>query len=218
MKQIKFFNAPQRSPEWFNHRKGRATSSKMSNIMFTDKPTAGFETYVFEKIAELISDWEPLFKGNSATDWGNFHEPFAFDAYGVKYNVEMNECGFVDYKSFAGGSPDGYHYNEFGDLCVIEIKCPETLPNHFKVLNMTTADELKKYNKIYYWQLYANMFFCDAEISYFVSYSGHEKTPDYLRTHRIEMHRDEKIDKLMVNCLDQFEHRRDEIIANLELL
>jgi putative phage-type endonuclease len=117
----------QGSPEWFAARAGKATASKIADVIAKTKsgPSASRETYMGVLIAERLSGTcEPGFT-NAAMQWGTEKEPDARSAYCSHELVEVAEVGFIDHPTIAwsGASPDGL----VGDVGLIEVKCPNTI-------------------------------------------------------------------------------------------
>ena len=186
----------QRTDEWFLQRKGKITSSEVAAIIGKGKSSSFTQTglsYLDEKVDEaLTSDDEFIFFNNNynfsnkAMDWGTMYEPFARDYYSEKYDIEVAECGFVEYSELSGGSPDGSTY----DNGVIEIKCPFNGANHIQFLKITTAEELKALNPKYYWQCVMNTLITGSDYCDFISYDKRKK--EHLRMAVIRVKRDEK--------------------------
>jgi len=117
----------QRSDEWFQHRIGRVTASRIADIMAMTKsgPGAARANYAAEIVAErLTGEQGGSGFSNAAMQWGTDQEPLARMAYEFSRDVEVVEVGFIDYPhiDMAGCSPDGL----VGDTGMVEIKCPNT--------------------------------------------------------------------------------------------
>lgn len=123
----------QRSPEWFEARKGRVTASLVGAIL-------GLSPYMTRQDAMRVMVREYLgadreFVGNIATEYGTNNEAGALIDYRIETTHEVQEIGFVPFQDWAGVSPDGLVGNEGG----VEIKCPfglrsEPAPVPFKSL------------------------------------------------------------------------------------
>lgn len=111
----------QRSPEWFEARKGRVTASLVGAIL-------GLSPYMTRADAMRVMVREYLgadreFTGNIATDHGTNNEAGAMIDYRIETTHEVQEIGFVPFEDWAGVSPDGL----IGDDGGVEIKCPFSL-------------------------------------------------------------------------------------------
>ena len=125
----------QGTAEWFAARAGRATASRIVDIMAKTKtgPSASRTSYAAQLVAErLTGTVEPSFS-NAAMAWGTATEPQARDAYCYRQDVDVAEVGFVihPFVGMAGASPDGL----VGDDGLVEIKCPNTSTHVDTLLN-----------------------------------------------------------------------------------
>lgn len=116
----------QRSPEWFRHRLGRVTASRISDVMAQTKtgPSAARKNYAADLIAERLTGESREGFTNAAMQWGAEIEPQARLAYEFMTDVSVSEVGFIDHPviAMAGCSPDGL----IGEFGMVEIKCPNT--------------------------------------------------------------------------------------------
>lgn len=116
----------QGSPEWFAARCGKATASKISDIIAKTKsgPSASRRNYEAQLVAERLTGAVAESFTSGAMQWGTDTEPQARSAYGFQYGVEVDQIAFVDHPKIAmsGASPDGL----VGDEGLLEIKCPQT--------------------------------------------------------------------------------------------
>lgn len=116
----------QRSEEWFAARLGRATASKIADVMAKTKsgPSASRENYAVQLITERLTGSAGEGFSNAAMQWGTDCEPRARAAYEFETGATVIEVGFIDHPTLAmsGASPDGM----VGDAGLIEIKCPNT--------------------------------------------------------------------------------------------
>ena len=124
----------QHSPEWFEARKGKATASRIGDIMpgARGKYLASRETYLMELAEEIITGNSAPFFESEAMRWGTEMEPAARGAYEAITGTWVDEVGFkYSEEFFMGASPDGL----VGKDGCIEIKCPQT--NTFLKLRTT---------------------------------------------------------------------------------
>jgi len=116
----------QRSDEWFAHRLGRVTASRVADVMAQTKsgPSAARKNYMADLIAERLTGERRGSFSNAAMQWGAETEPQARAAYQFMHDAEIVEVGFIDHPEIdmAGCSPDGL----VGEDGMIEIKCPNT--------------------------------------------------------------------------------------------
>ena len=153
----------QGSPEWFAIRLGKATASKITDILSTVKSgeSAGRKNYRMELVCERLTGLKAEGYTNSHMDRGTALEPIARALYEFKNDVVVDEIGFVIHPDMemSGASPDGL-INEDG---LIEIKCP-TANNH--VDTILSGKSPSKYYAQMQWQMACtNRLWCD-----FVSY------------------------------------------------
>lgn len=116
----------QGSDAWFNIRIGKVTASRVADVLAKTK--TGYSTTRDNYMAQLVCERLTGQKGesftNAAMQHGTETEPLARAAYEARYDVLVDEVGFVPHPSIimAGASPDGL----VGDDGLIEIKCPNT--------------------------------------------------------------------------------------------
>jgi len=106
----------QRSPEWFEQRKDRLTSSDIDTVLGQNKYAKPDEV-LFKKCGIA----KP-FMGNEATRHGQKYEDEAIEIYCKLYNKKTKSFGLLPHPTipWIGGSPDDITH----DGIVIEVKCP----------------------------------------------------------------------------------------------
>jgi len=174
----------QRSPEWFQIRMGKFTSSNIQ-ALFAKATKAeqkealeeglqfcfskGAKTLILQKAAEILFP-EPEIKGsNSAMEWGIDNEDLAKLAYQKRTGFQVFDIGFVEVGEGEGSSPDNF-VNKKG---LAEYKCPGQV-NHLKnILTIKTAEDLKKVNPKYWYQCQHQMFCAGKDWCDFVSFHPH---------------------------------------------
>ena len=140
----------QQSPEWFAQRCGKATASRISDIVAKTK--SGYSTsranYMAQLVVERMTNQVAESYTNAAMEWGTTNEPFARAAYEAKTGVLVDEVGAIDHPTIAmsAASPDGLIG---GDMC-LEIKCPGTAQHISTLLGEEIA---KKYYDQMQWQM-----------------------------------------------------------------
>lgn len=110
----------QRSPEWYQLRLGKPTSSDFGRIVTpTGRPSKQAEGYAMQLAAELFVGHQIGWDGNAWTERGKEFEVDAVNLYAFTNDVEVQRVGFVtDDAGEVGCSPDGF----IGDDGMIEIK------------------------------------------------------------------------------------------------
>ena len=171
----------QRSPEWFAHRCGRVTASRIADIMAQTKsgPGAARKNYLAQLVAERLTGEVGESYTNAAMQWGTDQEPQARALYEFQTDAEVSEVGFIDHPSLdmAGCSPDGL----VGSEGMVEIKCPNTA-THLDTL-LSGKVEGKYVKQMQFQMACAGREWCD-----FVSYDPRLPAEMQLFTKRV--HRD----------------------------
>ncbi len=143
-------NVDQGSPEWFAARLGKATASKIADIMAKTKtgPAASRANYAAQLVAERLTGTPAESFSNAAMQWGTDNEAGARDAYAIHRLCEVKEIGFAEHPTIAmsGASPDGL----VGDDGLVEIKCPNTATHIDTLLSKAVPS---KYVKQMMWQM-----------------------------------------------------------------
>lgn len=123
-------NHEQRSPEWFEQRKHKLTSSDVDSVLGTSKYSSK-KDILFKKCGI-----QTPFVGNKATKHGQKYEDEAIELYCKMYNKKNYSFGLIPHPtiSWLGGSPDDITE----DGIVIEVKCPLSrkivmgeIPSHY---------------------------------------------------------------------------------------
>ena len=199
----------QGSPEWFEVRLGKATASRVSDIVARTKSgwCAGRENYEAELIAERLTGETADGFRSPAMQRGNDLEGQARAAYEFMTDREVAEVGFVEHPNIpmSGASPDGLVNHEG----LVEIKCPNTA-THLKTLLGGSIP--KKYKDQMQWQIACSgRAWCD-----FVSFD-----PRLPAKHQLHVTRVERDAELIAELEDQVRIFLGEIdikIAKLEAL
>lgn len=108
----------QRTPEWFEKRKGRVTGSIVGAIL-------GLSPYMKRADAMRLMVREALgaereFQGNIATDYGAYNEAGAVVEFQMETGLRYKAAPFLIHEDWLGASPDGF----VSDGGLVEIKCP----------------------------------------------------------------------------------------------
>ncbi len=132
----------QGSPEWFEARIGKATASRVTDILATIKTGEAItrRNYRMQLVCERLTGLKEEGYTNSHMERGTLLEPLARASYEVIKGLMVDEVGFVPHPTIemAGASPDGL----VGFDGLIEIKCP-TAGNHIDTILSKEAP--KKY-------------------------------------------------------------------------
>ena len=114
----------QGTPEWFAQRLGKATASRIKDIVAKTK--TGYSTsrdkYLTQLLLERLTGTVAESYSDAAMAWGNDTEPFARAAYEAQKGVMVDQVAFINHPTIemAGAPPDGL----VGDDGLVEIKCP----------------------------------------------------------------------------------------------
>ena len=124
----------QRTPEWFEARKGRVTASMVGAIL-GHSPFMTRQDAMRSMVRESV-DAEREFQGNVATEWGTYNEEGALLDFSMDTGLTIEPAPFVPFEDWAGASPDGWTSDGGG----VEQKCPygirkEPSPVPFKPLS-----------------------------------------------------------------------------------
>ena len=140
----------QRSEEWFAARCGKATGSRIADIVAKTKSgySASRANYMAQLVVERMTEKVAESYSNAAMDWGTEQEPYARAAYEAHSGVLVDEVGMVDHPTvqMSGASPDGL----VGEDGLVEIKCPTTA-THIETLMDKAVP--KKYIDQMQWQM-----------------------------------------------------------------
>ena len=172
---MKVYNFEQRSPEWYNIRKGVLTASRFKEVLTPGK--GDLKTSATDYMTEVALQELPIDPHEEKTQeildrkfdiqWGNDWEDAAREWFA--YNVmSVSQVGFVKQSenSFLGCSPDGL-IPDGGELgkwyAGLEIKCPKLKNHALWALNGALPNEHKL-------QVHGSMVVTGLDIWYFMSY------------------------------------------------
>lgn len=167
-------NSPaQGTSEWLMQRRGLFTGSEIENICKPKGLGATGETYIYQKVAEILTppEFDTHFE-NEATRWGNEQEPLAAHVHERRKNVMTEEIGFQVHPlySFLGASPDRKVFDN-GTIGVAEYKCPFNGENHIKHMMIDSVEYFKANFPKYYWQTICE-YICTPDVTFvdFISF------------------------------------------------
>ncbi len=195
----------QQTPEWFAARVGKATASRIKDIVAKTKTgaAASRKNYAVELALERLTGSKKEGFTNAAMQHGIDQEPYAKLAYENRTGQLIQDVGFIDHPTIpmSGASPDG-----FPGEGLIEIKCPNSA-THLDNLLRGSADP--DYLPQMYWQMaVTGRPWCD-----FVSFDP--KFPEHLQLAIYRVNTDAQKIKELENEVSQFLTEVDLIVENL---
>ena len=147
---MRVIDCEQGSPEWHAARCGRATASRVCDIMRRTKTgvSAMRETYAGELVAERLSGRVADSFKSKPMEWGNETEDQARAYYAFMTDLDPVKVGLVIHPTIemSAASPDRL----VGDDGLLEIKCPNS-STHIRTLKGAPIDP--DYMKQMQWQM-----------------------------------------------------------------
>jgi len=197
----------QYSPEWFAERAGKATASRIADIIAKTRNGWGAsrKNYMAELVAERLTGQAAESYTNAAMQWGIDTEPDARAAYEFYTSNEVELIGFVPHPKIedSGASPDGLVSNSG----LTEIKCPNTATHIDTLLGAAIPD---KYIIQMQWQMACTgREWCD-----FVSFDP--RMPEELRLFVERMERDNERIKELEERVETFLAEVSEKVVKLQ--
>lgn len=172
----------QGSPEWHAMRCGKATASRIADIVAVTKSgvSAMRATYMGELIAERLTGVVVEGFKSAAMQHGSDTEAEARTAYEWLYDCEVEKVAFVDHPAIAmaGASPDGLVYDDG----MVEFKAPNTWTHIESLLGGSIP---KKYITQVQWQMA-----CRPERRWVDWCSYDPRLPESMRLFVKRIHRD----------------------------
>jgi len=204
----------QGSPEWFAQRCGKATASRISDIVAKTK--SGYSTsranYMAQLVVERMTNQVAESYTNAAMEWGIENEGFARANYESKMNLLVTETGAIDHPTIpmSAASPDGLVVDkDNASLGCLEIKCPNTAQHISTLLGEEVA---KKYYDQMQWQMACTgRYWCD-----FVSFDP--RMPEGLQLFIKRIARDDKYIAELEGEVIQFLKEVDDKVNKLNQL
>lgn len=215
---------------------------KKSSEIWTDKAKTYLNQIAFERtLNPIVVQNDDLFREyisltevhSKAIEWGHKMEGEAahlfteqyYDMFGNKnlerYVLDLEEPPSVKCKDLANfaSSPDRMFYDpETGEMCCIEIKCPQGNAFSKYVKNVFTnevqeqcLEGLKKAEVNYYYQCYAHMLATGASKTYFVIYNPFQLHPLFA----LCIERDEDVINEMRDKIIAAESYIESVVKNL---
>ena len=211
--ETKELQAQEKKNEWLALRLGKFTASEFYKLMsYENKETfpVGAESYVLEKVLEVLTVKSGQGFTSSAIDWGNQYEEEAAERFMTFSGKKVYNYGstqqFVVKNENVGCTPDGL----IGTKSGLETKCPNS-KTHLSYLNINTQEEFKKECKNYYWQIQGSMYVCNRNSWYFVSYDPRFKNKKH-QLKVLKINRDEVDVKKLKWRLETAIEKRDKYL------
>ena len=198
----------QGTPEWLHFRTGRATASRVKDILAKLKrkkgEAAARSNYRKELLAERLTGRAIEHYVTSQMQDGIDREPYARALYEAVTGTMVQEAGFVLHPTmdFFGASPDGLCGTDGG----LELKSPQET-THLEYLRSRVLPE--EYEP----QVMANIICCKREWWDFASFNPY--MPDPLKLFVVRVYRNDQRTTEIEDAVQQF---NDEIEAELKEL
>lgn len=172
------------SHEWDMARLGRFTSSRM-NVLMGEKEImdSGAMTYIYHKVGEKVTKKSMATEDDVIEDenthWGRENEPMAIRKFGQKYGINflVAQKLILDPESQFSSTPDAIWVHGASviktdeyNVSTLEVKCPRKFHKFIPLYKCKTPEDLKKFNKNYYWQVIDQMYNCDSAVGYFACF------------------------------------------------
>ncbi len=211
---MKIVNCVQGSPSWLQERNARVTASRVADALGFLKrgdkqgaETAGRASYKTEIVSEILTGFAADHYVSPYMVRGTEQEPFARAAYGVRFDVDVEQVGFVIHPTIdrAGCSPDGLLGSDGG----VEFKNPKTERHLQYMLARVLPPEYEP-------QVMWNMACTERAWWDFVSFDS--RMPLRHQLFRVRVERNDKRIAEMEAGVVQFLAEVDEVIARLESL
>jgi putative phage-type endonuclease len=195
----------QQTPEWFLARVGKATASRIKDIVAKTKTgaSASRKNYAVELALERLTGSKKEGFTNAAMQHGIDQEPIAKLTYESRTGRLIEDVGFIDHPTIpmSGASPDGLVSEG-----LIEIKAPNSA-THLENLVRGSADP--EYLPQMYWQMACTgRPWCD-----FVSFDP--RFPEHLQLAIYRVNTDAQKIKELENEVSQFLTEVDLIVEKL---
>lgn len=197
----------QRTDQWQLNRLGKATASRISDVIGRTKSgsfLAARDSYKWQLVRERITGVPTDSRVTAAMQWGIDNEDDARTFYEVLYGKFVNQVGFIDHPSIemSGASPDGL----VDDDGLIEIKCMETV-NHLRAIYNREMPDY--YVAQCQWQMaVTGRKWCDLTIY-------DPRVPDTLQLRRFRIKRDDEVIAGLEHDVSIFNNEIDEIVSKI---
>jgi hypothetical protein len=220
----------QRTPQWWHDKEAMFSASEFFKLMSggrremtpdelaIEKANGGKRktidtlfgdtalTYIKDKVSEIITNGTCLdymrFE-TKATEWGNFFEDEARQAYEAKTGNKLESIGFVKIDDRLGASPDGIVSIAMiiNSSLIIEIKCPYRTTNHVGNLLIENQQQFAQERPNYYIQIQVQLLATGLDYCDFISYDP--RCSELTKLKIIRINRDEEL-------IIEIQYRNDE--------
>jgi hypothetical protein len=181
----RFITAEQGTEAWHAARSGHATASRFKDVI---AGKGAREAYLYELVAERLSNAAKREHSSKTMEWGHTNEPKAREEYTIRTGNLVQTTGFAIHSRimWLGASSDGLVLQDGAT----EIKSPFNSGIHARTLAKgMPADHI--------WQTQGNLLVLERKWIDFCSWDPHFESPHNLYVQRIE--RDKTIiDKLTI--------------------
>lgn len=176
------------SDEWFSHRLSKITSSGINAITGRDIGDTAAMTYIYKKVGELLTGLRSSVDVDTEyTQWGNAYEHEALKKFGEQMGLQFITTQNLIWNadSMFASTPDALIVRKestdklYYDVDTVEAKCPPTFHNFIPLWLCDTPEDLKRFDKKYYWQVLDQMDNCDCLRGYFVVYHPDFKSANF---------------------------------------
>ena len=200
----------QRTPEWFEARKGRVTGSIVGAIL-GNAPYMTREQAMRSLVRDALGA-EREFTGNVATEWGTHNEDGALFDFQLETGLIVKPAPFIKYDDWAGASPDGF----VSDGALIEIKCPYGIKDKPAPVPFKLIPELSQPH--YYDQMQFQMYVSGVDKCHFWQWTPHGTSHEIIDAN--QDWRDENLPILRqfyAEFLYELENNADEYLGELRV-
>lgn len=168
------------SEPWFQARLSKITSSEFHFLMGPEGIGAAGTNYIYRKVGEELTGIPCRNEiSTAATEHGHEYEPENLREFGKHMGIEflVQQKLILSPNGRVGSTPDAiWPLKESADgtawqVSTVEAKCPTAFDNFIHLWNCTTPEDVKKKNKIYYWQVLHQMKVCDCLNGYLSIYN-----------------------------------------------
>jgi putative phage-type endonuclease len=201
----------QGSPEWFASRLGKATASRIADIIARTK--TGYSTsranYAAELVCERLTGTTAEGFKSPAMLYGQEMEPEARNSYVFMTDLNVLQVGAIDHPSIdmAAASPDGIVLDNFEPIGLIEIKCPNSATHIDTLLSKTIPGK-------YFTQMQWQMACTGAPWCDFVSYD--KRLPPSMRMFIERVPRDQNYINMLEDEVKRFLYEVEATVRRLK--
>lgn len=153
--------------------------SKTTQVPDPSKMSPGGMTYIYQKVAEVLTGVPKPPAYAYPLVYGKEMEPEGVEYFEKVTGLKTEIIGFTPWGDHAGGSADRLIGTDAG----LEIKCPYDSTNQINYLMLTDHYDLKREYPNFYYQCLTLMLFNDRKIWHFATYDPRMKDDKHKLTH-----------------------------------